>query len=117
MLGTRPIRSLTVAALAVVGLGINSPLPAYASTLTVTSLGCEPRPAAIICEGYVSGGTGGNTYSWTPYSGHQSNFADHSSTTIYCQVGFWYSVTLTVTDSSSATASKTINAYCSGANP
>jgi hypothetical protein len=34
-----------------------------------------------------------------------------------CQIGSWYSVTMTVTDSSSATASKTINAYYSGGNP
>jgi hypothetical protein len=117
MFGIRGIPLLTVAALAVAGLGTISPLPAYATTLTVTSLGCEPRPAAIICEGHVSGGTGGNSYSWNPYSGHQSNSTDYSSTTIYCQVGFWYSVTMTVTDSSSATASKTISAYCSGGNP
>jgi hypothetical protein len=117
MFGIRRISLLTAATLTVVGLGMSSPLPASATTLTVTSLGCEPRPAAIICEGYVSGGTGGNSYSWTPYSGHQSNFANSSSTTIYCQVGFWYSVTMTVTDSSNATASKTINAYCSGGNP
>jgi hypothetical protein len=39
MVGIRRIPLLTVVALAVAGLGTISPLPAYASTLTVTSVG------------------------------------------------------------------------------
>jgi hypothetical protein len=110
------LQSLTVAALAAAGLGLISPLPAYASTLTVTSLSCEPRPTALLCDGYVSGGAGGNSYSWSP-AGHHTDYANESVMSFGCQIGFWYSVTMTVTDSSSATASKTISAYCSGGNP
>ncbi|MEO6504123.1 MAG: hypothetical protein ABIQ09_19720 [Jatrophihabitantaceae bacterium] len=106
------IRALFVAALAVLGMGI-SPLPANATTLTITSLSCEPTPSALFCEGWVSGGSPAYTYTWNP-AGNRSNFSDRSTDTIYCAVGTGFYVTFSVRDSLGATASKRISVYCSG---
>jgi len=115
MFGIRRISLLAAATLTVVGLGMSSPLPASATTFTVTSLSCEPHLSSLLCDGSVNGGTGGNSYHWTP-GGSQSNFANSSSLTFGCQIGSWYTVSMTVTDSSGATASRSIRAACSGGN-
>ncbi|HEX8767881.1 MAG TPA: hypothetical protein VF714_05890 [Jatrophihabitans sp.] len=103
-------RALIVAGLTAAGLGI-SPLPAQATTLTVTSLSCEPTVSAIHCEAAVSGGTPAYTYSWNP-SGTLSNGG--AMNTLYCAPGTTFIVTVRVTDSLGASASKTISAYCAG---
>jgi len=108
MFRPRSLRALLVTALAVLGLAI-SPLPANATTLTITSLSCEPTISAIHCEVSVSGGTPAYTYRWNP-SGTLSNGG--AMNTLYCAPGYTFIVT--VTDSLRASASKTISAYCAG---
>jgi hypothetical protein len=104
------IRALMVAPLAVLGMAI-SPLPAQATTLTITSLSCEPTVSAIHCEATVSGGTPAYTYSWNP-SGTLSNGG--AMNTLYCAPGYTFIVTVGVVDRLGASASKTISAYCAG---
>jgi hypothetical protein len=105
-------RAFIIAGLAVAGLGVSS-LPAHAATLAITSLSCETTPSALLCEGWVSGGSPAYTYTWNP-TGRQSNYTDHSINTIYCAVGSSYKVTFGVRDRLGATVSKTISVYCSG---
>ena len=114
MFNARRIRSLIVAALAVLGLGLSSPAPAFASTLAVTGLGCETSLQGFFCDGYVSGGTGTYTYTWNQAYYARSDYASGSMITVYCEMGTSRTVTFTVTDSSSRTASRTIYVYCSG---
>lgn len=97
------------------GLGMFT-RPVAAATLTITSLSCETLVSGFRCDGWVSGGTGSYTYTWTP-TGTISNYADHSSVLIKCPPGVWVRVTFTVRDSSGATAAKTISQYCSGGTP
>lgn len=104
------IRALFVAALAVLGLGI-SPLPAHATTLTITAIVCESTTHAVVCDGYVSGGTPAYTYTWSPAANDTSNSSMH---TFYCAPYATLTISLTVRDSLGATASKTISAYCAG---
>jgi hypothetical protein len=110
MLKSHRIRALFVAALAVLGMGI-SPLPAQAATLTITSLSCESTGTAVLCEGWVSGGTPAYTYAWNPTGRYQWNYPDHSMNSISCGSGT-LQVAFTVRDRLGATASKTITAYC-----
>jgi hypothetical protein len=107
---------LLVAALAVLGLGVN-PAPANATTLTITLFSCLPQRASFECDAQVSGGTGGNTYTWSPAPFSQYNYPDHSDAVIKCVIGVTYTISFTVRDSSGATANKSIGKYCSGANP
>jgi hypothetical protein len=113
MLTPRPIRSLTLAGLAVLGLGVSA-VPAYATALTITSLSCEAEPVAVQCDGWVGGGTPAYTYTWNPATSHRNDYSDHSEETIYCVVGSHFNVTFSVRDRVGATASKTIGVYCSG---
>lgn len=114
MLTTRRIGSLVVAVLAVLGVGIGSPSPAFASTLTVNSLNCETRYVGVWCEAYVSGGTPQYSYSWYPARQSSYDSAGYSSGVISCGPGYSITVYFTVQDSLGATASRTLNIYCSG---
>ena len=109
---TRRTRSSKVAV--VVGLGIASMIgsapPAFATAVTITSMGCESRPVGALCEGYVSGGTGSYTFTWSRATRTRSDYANGSLVTISC-TGFM-NVTFTVTDSSGATASQTGGTVC-----
>lgn len=111
----RRTRSLKAA---LVGVGVasmmSSSLPAYADTLTVTFLNCEPRYYGMWCEAYVSGGTGGNTYTWNQPTVMRSDGPSSSIIAIACEGSRF--VTFTVKDSSNATASATIYHNCGG-NP
>lgn len=102
----------------VVGLGIASVIasapPAFADTLTVTSMDCEGRPVGALCDAYVAGGTGGYTYSWSRYTRTRSDFVDGSLVTFSCSG--YVPITFTVTDSSGATASATRYTFCNQAN-
>jgi len=111
----RRIRSLTLAGLAVLGLGV-SPVPAYATALTITALSCEAEPAGVLCDGWVSGGTPAYTYTWNPATNYRHDYPSQSEETIYCVVGSRFSLTFSVRDSLGATASKTISVSCSGAH-
>ncbi|HEX8305885.1 MAG TPA: hypothetical protein VF612_13480 [Jatrophihabitans sp.] len=119
MFNARRIRSLIVAALAVLGLGVSSPAPAFASTLTITGLGCETVLQGFFCDADVSGGTGAGTYTYTWNQSYysRSDFASGSMIHVYCERGTSRTVTFTVTDGSYATASKTVYVYCSGSTP
>jgi hypothetical protein len=113
-------RSLQTAALIVLsGAGlITSAAPAYATTLTVTSLSCESRPVGYACDGWVSGGTGVYSYAWNRTTRTRSDYATGSVITVSCPVGGNSgSVTFTVTDSAGAVASKTATAVPCGGNP
>lgn len=116
MLGAHRSRSLAVAALAIIGLGISNPLPAHASTLTAT-LGCETLVSGFMCDGYVSGGIPQYTYTWNQTVRYQSDYSDHSTIGVSCSVGQSRYVTFTVQDSSGATASRSLWVYCSGGTP
>jgi hypothetical protein len=113
MRAARRLRSLIFAALIAVGLG-SSPVPAYAATLTVTSLDCEPRHGGFICEAHVSGGTGTYSYLWNSGAITNSyNFADGSRVVIGCPAGSTTrTITFKVTDSSGATASRSTQIDC-----
>ncbi len=109
----RRIRSLRVAVM--VGVGVASminPLPAHATTLTITDLFCERTLMGMRCEGYVSGGTGGYTFTWSETAQYRSDGPNSSTITINCQ-GYRL-VTFTVTDSSNATKSQTVYQNCVG---
>lgn len=97
-------------------LAVSAAQPAHASTLTVGLLSCEGigggnTTARFYCEGSVSGGVGGNTYTWS-MGGTQTNWADGSSLYGYCRVGKSSLVQFTVRDSSGATASASTTFYC-----
>ncbi|HEY0735800.1 MAG TPA: hypothetical protein VGD69_12890 [Herpetosiphonaceae bacterium] len=111
-------QSILIAALVALGsFGIASqPQPAVASTLTAT-LGCETLRTGFICDGYVSGGTGIYTYSWNILYKSRYDGAASSTITVSCSIGTTRSVTFSVQDSSGATASKSVNVYCSGGTP
>lgn len=113
MLTPPRIRSLTLAGLAVLGLGVGA-VPAYATTLTITALSCEAEPAGVLCDGWVSGGTPPYTYTWNPATNYRHDYSNQSEETIYCAPGTRFSLTFSVRDSLGATASKTIGVYCSG---
>ena len=109
----RRIRSLKVAVM--VGVGVASmltPLPAHATTLTITELGCERTLMGARCEGYVSGGSGGNTFTWSETAQTRYEGPNGSTITINCEA--YRYVTFTVTDSSNATRSQTAFALCGG---
>ncbi|MBV9787497.1 MAG: hypothetical protein JOZ51_04955 [Chloroflexi bacterium] len=111
-------RSILIAALVALGsFGMASqPQAAIASTLTAT-LSCETLRTAFLCDGYASGGTGVYSYSWNVAYKSRYDGAASSTITVSCTVGTWRSVTFSVQDSSGATASKTVNVYCSGGTP
>ncbi|HEX8079066.1 MAG TPA: hypothetical protein VF557_02525 [Jatrophihabitans sp.] len=88
-----------------------SPLPAQAATLTITSLSCESTGTAVLCEGYVSGGTPAYTYAWNPTGRYLWNYPDYSMTSISCGYGT-LQVAFTVRDRLGATASKTTSVTC-----
>lgn len=117
----RSVRRLLVlgAVLAVVGAGVPPTSAAHrrllSSPLSVSALSCEAVRISFLCDGYVSGGTGGNTYSWSVPTKSRSDYADHSTIIAYCAIGTWVSVTFSVRDSSGATAARTTSVYCSGA--
>ena len=114
MLDVHPIRSLKVAALIALALGstFSSPLPAFASTLTVTSLDCEVRHGGFICDAHVSGGTGGYTYTWNQVATSRVDGVDSSRMAAACAVGSSPRVSFFVSDSAGATASRTQIVNC-----
>lgn len=85
--------------------------------LIVSDLGCEAMHTSFMCEGHVSGGTGGNTYTWSVPTSSRYDYADYSTMSASCSIGTSVSVTFSVRDSSGATASKTTSAHCSGGIP
>jgi len=89
--------------------------PAVAATLTVTALSCEAVRISFLCDGYVSGGTGSYTYTWSIPTKSRYDYPDHSTIIAYCSIGTWVGVTFSVRDSSGTTASKSTSVYCSGA--
>lgn len=113
MSSARRIRSLKVAVLVGVGVAsMISPLPAHATTLTITELGCERTLRGARCEGYVSGGTGSYTFTWSETAQTRYDGPNGSTITIHCE--YYRYVTFTVTDSSNATRSQTAYALCGG---
>jgi hypothetical protein len=113
MRSARRTRSLKVAVMVGVGLAsMISPLPAHATTLTITELGCERTIRGMRCEGWVSGGTGSYTFTWSETAQTRSDYSNGSMINIYCE-GYRF-VTFTVTDSSNATASQTTYQNCVG---
>jgi hypothetical protein len=110
MRNSHRIRASAVAALAVFGVGV-SPLPAQATTLTITGIYCESTTHAVICEAFVSGGTPAYTYTWGPGNVPPSS---SSMNTFYCPPYTTMNVYLTVRDSLGATAYKSTSAYCAG---
>ncbi|HEX8079208.1 MAG TPA: hypothetical protein VF557_03255 [Jatrophihabitans sp.] len=90
--------------------------PAHAATLTVNSVSCAqtgayaPDPThygTYSCTANVSGGTGGNTYTWTVSNGWYtgSTFVGGQTITGVCKYNTLRSNGVTVRDSSGATAS------------
>ncbi|HEX8081345.1 MAG TPA: hypothetical protein VF557_14135 [Jatrophihabitans sp.] len=109
----RRIRSLKVAVMIGVGLAsMIAPLPAHATALTITELGCERTLWGARCEGHVSGGTGGYTFTWSETAQTRSDYSNWSMITIHCEYSTY--VTFTVKDSSNATRSQTAYALCGG---
>lgn len=117
----RSVRRLLVlgAVLALVGTGVPPTSAAQgrflSGPLSVSALSCEAVRISVVCDGYVSGGTGGYTYSWSIPAKSRYDYADHSTIIAYCSIGTWVGVTFSVRDSSGATASRTTSVYCSGA--
>lgn len=108
-------RLLAVLLLALVA---STATPAHAATLTVNVLDCNSledgrKTSRFICEAYVSGGTGGNTYSWSA-AGTPTNTSGSSTLISYCSVGTSVSVQFTVRDSSGARATASTRFYCYG---
>lgn len=109
----RRIRSLKVAVMVGVGVAsMISPLPAHATTLTITGLSCSRNPMGMQCEGTVSGGTGGYTFTWSQTAQSRYDWSNGSIINIYCQGSS--SVVFTVKDSSNATRSQTAYGNCAG---
>jgi hypothetical protein len=112
-------RSRSTKVTVVMGLGIATMIsgapPASASTLAVTSLSCSARHGGLICEAYVSGGTGGYTYTWDQ-GRLRTDYPDHSRVIIDCVVSST-TVAIFVADSSGATASKSQIVDCYSGTP
>lgn len=97
--------------------------PASAATLTVSSASCSvtgyyaPDPAnygTFSCTATASGGTGSYSYRWTVFTwccGDQY-WANTQTMTGNCKWGTVRTFTVTVTDSSGATASKGASVGC-----
>lgn len=97
--------------------------PASAATLTVNSVSCAqtglyaPDPAnygTYSCTANVSGGTGGNTYTWTVSTGWSpgGTFVGGQTITGNCKHNTVRINQVTVRDSSGATASGTGSVVC-----
>ena len=97
--------------------------PAYASTLTVNSVSCAQTGAyasdpnnygTYSCTANVSGGTGGNTYTWTVSTGWGPGYTFSGGQTItgVCKYNTVRTNQVTVRDSSGATASGTGSVVC-----
>lgn len=99
-------------------LAVVAAQPAHAATLTITDLYCEGIGSGrYFCTSTVSGGAGGNTYTWTRKqigSIATATFTTSGSNTGVrgCSSGYSYDITLTVRDSAGATASANSSFYC-----
>ena len=105
-------------AVALFAVAVSAAQPAHAATLTITDLYCEGIGSGrYFCDATVTGGAGGNTYTWTRKPSG-SIYTDTFTTTDSgtgvrgCMVNYSYAVTLTVTDSSGAAASAKSSFYC-----
>ncbi len=105
MLSTTPVRTLLVA-----GLLAAAPRAGTAATaLSIDGLYCLSQGNGRgYCEATVSGGTGGYTYSWKP----QSLWGPANTALVRCTPYTMQTVTVTVTDSSGATATAETSFYC-----
>ena len=114
-----PARALLVVPLAALRLGIGTdPLPASATDpLTISYASCAAQHATVECAGRASGGSGGNAFTWSPTPSSVYNAFDSSTAVTHCVTGISYTLTLTVRDSSGATASKSFGRPCSEAHP
>lgn len=100
-------------------VAVSAATPAHAATLTIDVLDCNSlrngrKTTGFLCEAYVSGGTGGNTYTWSVRALSQEDWANGSTLNSQCSVGTWQSVQLTVRDSSGARATPSRSFYCYG---
>lgn len=109
----RRIRSLKIAVVAGVGVAsMLTPLPAHATTLTITELACHRNHMGMQCEGAVSGGTGVYTFTWSRTAQSRYDWSNGSIINVYCEGS--NSIVFTVTDSSNATRSQTAWGNCAG---
>jgi hypothetical protein len=87
------IRTLIIGAAGAAVLAAAAPAAQAAGPLRVTSLFCESGESQYTCSAGATGGTGSISYAWSP--------GDEGP----CSVGQGEYVTVTVTDSTGATAS------------
>jgi hypothetical protein len=87
---------------------VSTSTPVHASGPAIDFLDCINKgPGRLHCLASVSGGTGIYTYTWMPAPSYGSG----GSVTIDCYANY-QAVTVTVTDSSGATASRSGDFYC-----
>ncbi len=119
MFRSYPVRALLVVPLAALRLGIGTdPLPASTTApLSISYASCAAQHASVECAGRVSGGSGGTTFAWSPTPSAVYHGFDSSTAVTHCVTGVSYTLTLTVRDSSGATARKSFGRPCADAHP
>ena len=109
-LSIRPLVSAVLVMLIALSATLSSPQPARAADPLAVSVYCEGTGggslyATFFCDAYPSGGTGGETYTWSGNSYMSFTFISGGFASGRCRVGYTGRVTVTVRDSSGATAS------------
>jgi hypothetical protein len=103
------------------GATLSSPQPARAAEPLAVSVYCEGTGGSIyanfFCDAYPSGGTGGETYTWSGNSYATFTFISGDFASGRCRVGYTGRITVTVRDSSGATASASPLFRCYGSAP
>jgi|GEM_PF-3574489 len=116
MPAARRNRSLMVLAGASLSLAatLSSSLPASAATLAITAMDCQPRRGAFLCTASVTGGTSPYTYTWNGKTTQGTEGSTSSIAVFSCPSGSTAvrTVTFTVTDSASSTASQSRQIDC-----
>jgi hypothetical protein len=109
-LSIRPLVSAVLVILIALGATLSSPEPARAADPLAVGVSCEGTGggstyANFFCDAYSTGGTGGETYTWSGNSYLSFTVISGGFALGRCRVGYIGRVTVTVRDSSGATAS------------
>lgn len=117
-LPVRPLLSAVLVLLIALSAALTGAQPARAADPLSVLVYCEATGGGnFVCDAYSSGGTGGNTFTWST-GGYASisrvYYSDATSSSVVgrCTIGRSIKGIVTVQDSSGATATASRNFYC-----